>query len=182
MVLLQAERHVVASGAPVAVELRPLSKGDRASRVSAVSVHAETEMLPVSHRRELTELAARRQQCHIGIREAERRERAQLFAELERELRTAGQDGIDDCCGNEVFRPEQTFRLSGEGLGERLHALRHDRQARSRAMTTEPLQERRTGTERTVEVERRDRAAGAFPEPVRPCDEDDRPVIALDEP
>ena len=54
VVLLQAERHVVASGAPVAVELRPLTKGDRASRVSAVSVHAETEMLPVSHPREIT--------------------------------------------------------------------------------------------------------------------------------
>src|SRR2546427_7663475 len=50
VVLLQAERHVIAGGAPVAVELRPLTKGDRASRVSAVSVHAETEMLPLSHR------------------------------------------------------------------------------------------------------------------------------------
>jgi len=48
-------------------------------------------------------------------------------------------------------------------------------------MTAEPFEKRRAGAERAVKIERRDRPAGALPEAVPPCDEDDRPVIALDE-
>ena len=64
---------------------------------------------------------------------------------------------------------------------KRLDTLRRDRQARRRAMTAEPFEKRRAGAERAVKIERRDRPAGAFPEAVPSRNEDDRPVIALDE-
>src|SRR5436190_6062758 len=61
MVLLQAERDVVAPVSPVAVELRSLTERNRATRIAAVAVHPEPKMLPVSDRRELSELAAGRE-------------------------------------------------------------------------------------------------------------------------
>ena len=181
VVLLQAERHVVTSRAPVAVELGALSEGDRAARVAAVAMHAEAQMLPVTDGRELTELAARREQRDVGIGQPERRESAQLFAELERELRAARQHRVDDGRGDEVFRSEQPFGLSRESLGERLDPIRRDREAGRRAMTAEPLEEGRARTERAVQVERRNRASRALPEPFAAGDQDDRPVVALDE-
>src|SRR2546422_330066 len=44
--------------------------------------------------------------------------------------------------------------------------------------TAERPEERRAGTECTIKGERRDRASGAFPEAVRPGDENHRAVIA----
>src|SRR5436190_5679001 len=179
VVLLQAEGDVVPSFTPVAVELRPLAEGNRTPRVASVPLHPEAQVLAVADRRQLTELTARCQQRDVGICKAERRQRAQLLAELERELRAARKDGVDDRRRDKILRAEQAFRLGRERVGERFDAVRLDRQARRRAMAAEPLEERRASAEGAVEVERRDRAPGAFPEAVLPGDEDDRAVIAL---
>ena len=61
VVLLQAERDVVTAHAPEAVELRALAECDRTARVASVALHAEAQMLPVPDRRELPELAPRRE-------------------------------------------------------------------------------------------------------------------------
>ena len=85
VVLVQAERDVVPSVTAVAVELRSLTERNRPTRIAAVALHAEPKMLPVSHRRQLPELAAGREQGDVGIGETERREpQAQaIFDELE---------------------------------------------------------------------------------------------------
>ena len=153
VVFLQTECDVVTSRASVAVELGPLAEGDRASRIPAVSVHAEAEMLSVADRGQLTELAARSEQRDVGISQTERRESAQFFAELQRELRTTREYGVDDGRRDEIFWSKQPFRLSRESVGELLHPVRRDRKARGRAMTTEPFEERRARTERAVKVE-----------------------------
>src|SRR5712691_6401878 len=153
VVLLQAEGDVVMSRTSVAVELGSLAESDRAARIAAVPVYAEAEMLAVADRGQLAELAARSEQRDVGIGQTERRKSAQLFTELERELRTARQHGVDDGRRDEVFRSEQPFRSSRESLGERLDALGRDRKARGRTMTTKPLEESRARTERAVEVE-----------------------------
>src|SRR5206468_3260316 len=96
VILLQAERNVITSLAPVAVELGSLPKRDRAAGIAAVQLYTETEMLAVADRCKLAELAAGRQQGHVGVGQTERRQRAQLFAELERELRPARKNCVDD--------------------------------------------------------------------------------------
>ena len=48
-------------------------------------------------------------------------------------------------------------------------------------MAAPALEEAGAPGEGCVQVERRDRATGAFPQPVAAGDEDDRAVIALDE-
>src|SRR6266576_2043686 len=164
VVLLKAEGNVVTALTPVAVELRPLPEGDRTSGVVSVALNAEAQMLPVADGSELAELAARRQQRDIGVGQPERRQRAQLFAELQRQLRAPRQDRVDDGCRDEVFRGQQTFGSSRERLGERLDPVGGNRQARGRPMSAEPPEAGRAGTKCTMEVERRDRASGAFPE------------------
>src|SRR5439155_11383669 len=151
---------VVASLAPVAVELGSLPERDRAARIAAVQLYTETEMLAVADRCKLAELAARRQQRHFGIGQAERRQRAQLFAELERELRPARKNCVDDGRPDEILRAQQAVRLSRERLGERLDPVRHDRQARRCAMTPEPFEECRGSAKRSGGIEGRDRASG----------------------
>ena len=96
-VLLRPERDVVATDPPVAVELRALPEGDRAAGVAAVAVHAEAQMLAFSDRDEIAELAAGRKQRHVRIAEPERGQPPQLLAEVERQLRTARQHGVDRC-------------------------------------------------------------------------------------
>ena len=81
--------------APVAVEPRADAERDRAAGVEAVAPDAEAQMLPLAHRRELAELAARREQRHLGIAEPERREPRELRAELERQPRAARHDRVD---------------------------------------------------------------------------------------
>src|SRR5436190_12000691 len=49
-VLLQPERDVVATHAPVAVELRALPEGDRAAGIAAVAMDAETQVLALADR------------------------------------------------------------------------------------------------------------------------------------
>src|SRR5262245_52967081 len=78
-VLLEPERDVVAPDSAEAVEPRPLSERDRATGIAPVALHAEAEMLPVSDRREVAELAPRREQRHVRVAEPERREPSQLL-------------------------------------------------------------------------------------------------------
>jgi len=138
-------------------------------------------VLAVADRRQFAELAAGCQQRDVGIRQTEGRQRTQFFAKLERELRVARQDGVDDRRRDEILRAQQAFGLSRERVPERLDAVRRDRQAGRRAMTAEPFEKRRARAKSAVKIERRDRPAGAFPEAVPSRNEDDRPVIALDE-
>src|ERR1700716_980139 len=118
VVLLKAEGDVIASLAPIAFEPGPLSKRDRAAGVASVTVDAEAKVLSVTDRGEIPELATRREQRDVRIGQPERRQGTQLLTEFERQLRTARQDGVDDRRREEVFRPQQTFRLRRERLGE----------------------------------------------------------------
>src|SRR3954469_6097473 len=181
-VLLQPERDVVSTHAAITVELRPVSERDRAAGIAAVALYAETEVLAVAPRRQLAELAARRQQRHVRIAEPERSEPAQLLAEVEREPRAAGQHGVDDRRRHEVVGHEQPFRLRSERVGERLHELRHDRQAGGGAVPAESLEELRAAAQRAVQVERRNRPARALPRTLAAREQDDGTVVALDEP
>ena len=72
--------------------------------------------------------------------------------------------------------------MGGERRRERLDALPRDREAGRGAVSAEPLEVRRAGTQPAVEIERRDGPAGALPVAVRAGDHHDRPVVALDEP
>src|SRR6476661_4836730 len=139
VVLLQAERHVVAAFPPEAVELRALAECDRASCIATVALHAKAQMLAFTDGRQLTKLAAGCEQRDVGVREPERRKLSQLFAELERELRTAREHGVDDGRGDEVFGVEQAFGLLRERLRERLDPFRCYREAGGRSMATEAL-------------------------------------------
>src|SRR5438067_7811180 len=103
LVLLEPKRDVVPPHAPQPVQLRPLAERDRAARIDPVTAYAEPQMLALPHRRKLRDLAGGREQRHLRIAEAERRETAQLTAEPERQLRTARQDGVDDGRRHEVF-------------------------------------------------------------------------------
>ena len=138
-------------------------------------------MLAFTDGRELTELAAGCEQRDVGIREPERRKLSQLLAELERELRAAREHCVDHGRGDEVFGVEQAFGLLRERLRELLDPFRCDREAGGRSMAAEALEEGRTGTEGAVQVERGDRAARPLPEPFAAGDQDDGPVVALDE-
>jgi len=74
VILLKAEGNVVTALTPVAVELGPLPERDRTSGVVSVTLNAEAQMLPVTDRGELAELAARRQQRDVqrtGDRDAD---------------------------------------------------------------------------------------------------------------
>src|SRR5262249_2710050 len=101
-VLVQAERDVVAPYSAEAVQLRPLPECNRAAGVAPVALHAEAEMLAVADRRQVAELAARREQRHVGIAEPERREQAQLLAEIQGELRAAREHRVDNGRRDEV--------------------------------------------------------------------------------
>src|SRR5205814_5008734 len=94
-VLFEAEGDVVGALAPEAVERRPLAERDRAAGVEAVLPDAEAQVLPLTHRRELGELAPGREQRHLRIAEAERREPRELSAEIERQLLPARENRVD---------------------------------------------------------------------------------------
>ena len=139
-------------------------------------------MLAVADRRELGDLASGREQRHLRVPEAERREAAQLAAQLERQLRAAGQDRVDDGRRHEIHLLDRTFCVRGERIGERLDRFRRDRQAGSCTMASETLEERRARCKTRMQVEGRNRTTGPLPQPVGAGDQDDGPVIALDEP
>ena len=182
VVLLQPERDVITAHATEAVELRALAECDRTTRVASVALHAEAQMLSVTDRCELAELATRRKQRDLGVREPEGRQLTKLLAEIERELRTARQHRIDDGRREQVVRREQAFCLRSEGVGEGLERDGVDREPGRCAMPAEALEVLRAGAEGAVQVEGRDRPARSFPETFAAGDQDDRPVVALDEP
>src|SRR5581483_11176523 len=76
-VLLEPERDVVAP-APEGVEAASLAEGDRTAGVDPLAADPEAEMLPFAHGRERRQAAARGEQGHRGVPEAERREPRQL--------------------------------------------------------------------------------------------------------
>src|SRR5439155_20284425 len=86
-VLLEPERHVVATLPAKTIEVAAHAEGDRRARVAAVLPHAKPEMLAVSNRSEVGELAAVDQQGHPGVAEAERREPGELGSKSEVQLR-----------------------------------------------------------------------------------------------
>src|SRR6266540_3922601 len=168
--------------APRTARLRRRRGGPRAAGIAAVAMHAEAQMLPVADGGEVAELAGRSEQRHGGIPEPERSEAAKLLAEIEREPRATRYDSIDDRCRQQVLLADESFSLRRERFAERLQLLGRDRQPCGCTMAAEALEVVCAGGKRAVEVEGRDRAAGSLPEPLRACDQDHGPVVALDEP
>src|SRR5262249_42946475 len=140
VVLLEAERDVVPSDTAQAVQLRSLPEGNRASGVEPVATNAKPQMLAVTDRCELRDLARRREQRHQRIAETERREPTQLAAQLERQLRAAGQYGIDDRSRQKILVAEKACRLCGERGRECIDAIRSNRQTGGGAMAAEALE------------------------------------------
>ena len=118
---------------------------------------------------------------HAGVADPERREAPELHAQVEIELR-ARHDRIDARHRPQVVLGEHRVGVRGERRREGLDALGRDRQTRRGAMAAEALEVRRARAEPAVQVERRDRAAGALPLAVGAGDQHDRPVVPLDEP
>src|SRR5689334_17860118 len=77
---------------------------------------------------------------------------------------------------------QQSLRLEPEGGGERVDELRETPPTCRPAMSAKSLAQMRAPAQRAVQVERRDRAPRPRPGPVTPGEQDDRPVVALDEP
>src|SRR5581483_6441948 len=98
---------VPADALPVDVESRSDAERDRAAGVGAVATHAEAQMLALADRGEVAELAAGREQGHLGIAEPERRQLRELRAQVEREPRPARHDPVDARRRQEVLFLEQ---------------------------------------------------------------------------
>src|SRR5581483_3312684 len=155
---------------------------DRAAGVAALATHAEAEEPALAHRAELAELAARNEQRHLRIAEAERREPIELVAELERQLRPALHDRVDVRHRQQVVVGEDARCVLGERCGEPWHVLGRDREPGGGPVAAPASEERGAGAERPVEVERGDRAARPLPVAVGARDEHDGAVKPLDEP
>src|SRR5262245_2733906 len=93
-------------------------EGNRAARVAAVCAHAELEVLSLADGGELRQLAARQEQRHVRVAEAERREPRELAAQLEREV-AAVDERVDRCRRPQVVLLEGRVADPGELLGER---------------------------------------------------------------
>src|SRR5205823_2361285 len=109
-------------------------------------------------------------------------ESRELVAQLEREPRAARHNGVDVRRRAQIVVDEDAGRMLGERGGEGGDVLLLDREPRRGTMAAPAPEERRARTERAVQVERRDRAAGALPVAVGAGDQDDGTVEALDEP
>ena len=184
VVLLQPERDVVAARlAGSGRAARPRPNAIALPGVAALVADAEAEVLALADGRELGELAVGREQGHVRVAEPERREPAQLGAEVERERDAARERRRRPAIvGTELVLGERERGLRGERVGERLDALGPDREAGRGAVPAEALEVARARAERAVQVERRDRSARALPELVAAGDQHDRTVEALDEP
>src|SRR5690242_13821662 len=86
-------------------------------------------MLAITDGGELGEAATGCEKRWRGVAEPERRELRELTAEIEGELGTACDHGVDRGHRLEVVFVECCGRLPGEGLRERLDVLLRDRQA-----------------------------------------------------
>src|SRR5258708_9364889 len=118
-VLLQPERDVPAADAAQTVDVRAHAERDRTAAVASVlDAHAEAQMLAVADRREVAQLAARREQHYAGIAEPERRQLPELFGELERQRDATRHDRIDDRDRPELFVGEDRIGMLREGTRE----------------------------------------------------------------
>ena len=114
---------------------------------------------------------ARDEERDVRVPEAEWCEPAQLLGERERQVLRRGH-GVDDRDRVEVALLEGRVGVGRERLRERWNRSRVDREPRRGAMPPETEQVLRAGGERTVQVEARDRPAGAPPPVLRAGDED----------
>src|SRR5207248_2059597 len=181
MVLLEPEGDVEPQFPPEAIELAAEPESDRAPRVARAVLDPEAEMLAVAERGDFAELAAGREQCDPGIAEPERSEARQLRAEVEGQLRPVD-EGIDHRHRKQLGLGQVSARVRGERRREHLDLRRLDREPGGRAMPSEANEMFRARGQAAMEVEAPGRAARAFPLALPAGDQDDRPVIVLDEP
>ena len=83
--------------------------------------------------------------------------------------------------GTQVVVRQRGVCVRGERSGENLNLLGADRQARRRTVAAKPLEVRGARRQACVQVERGDRAARSLPLLVGAGDQDNGPVVALDE-
>src|SRR5581483_478708 len=161
-VLLEAEGDVVVAHTAEAVELGAEPERDRRTGRPPRVADAEAQVLAVADRGQIGELAAGDEQGDAWVAETERREAAELRAELERERR-AGDDRVDDRHRPQIVLGEVLVRVGGERGRERVDVLGPDREPGGRAMAPEALEVLGAGGEPGVEVEGGDAAAAALP-------------------
>src|SRR3954447_20107521 len=137
-------------------------------------------MLALPHRAELGELTPDREQGHAGIPQPERRQALELRAQVECQLGAAN-DRVHTHDRREILLGEILRRAGGEGLGEGLDVLWEDGETGGRPVSTPAAEQAGAGPECAMQVENRNRAAGARPLLVAARDEHDGAVEALDE-
>jgi hypothetical protein len=137
-------------------------------------------VLPVTDGTQGGELAAGREERDAGISETERRESAELFAQVERELAPVD-DRVDDERRPQVVVRERRVRMVGERMRERVDAFRPKGEPCGCAMASPPDEMRSARPYGRVEIKRRDRSTRTHPLVVAARDEDDGAVEALDE-
>src|SRR5581483_7518547 len=137
---------------PPAVELRSETEGDRASCCAVLVSRAEAKVLPLPHGGHVAELAARDEERHARVAEAEGREPAQLVRELQR-ARTARDDGVDGERRTEVVVGQQRVGLVGERGRKRLDAVRLNRKPRRSLVPAVALELLGALAQRRVEIE-----------------------------
>ena len=138
-VLLQPEHDVVAALAAEAVELAAHAERDRRPGVAAALPHAEAQVLAVADRGEVGELAAVDEQEHAGIAEPERREPAELRAQVEGQL-LPGTTASTRVTGRRSSSASTGVGVRGERRGERLERSRRDRQPCGGTVAAEALE------------------------------------------
>ena len=110
--------------------------------VAAALPHAEAQVLAVADGDELGELAAVDEQRHAGIAEPERRQTAELRAQIEMQL-APGTIASTRVTRPQVVLGQHRVGVRGERSRERLDALGRDRQPGGGAMAAEALEVRR---------------------------------------
>jgi hypothetical protein len=138
-------------------------------------------VLALADRSGLADLARAEQEHDAGIAEAEGREPPQLGAEVEAEF-APRHDRVDRDRRRELVVVDRPVGVRRERVGERLDVAGQDREPRRGTVPAVALQVLGAGAEPAVQVEGRDRAAGALPRRVGARDQDDGAVVALDEP
>jgi hypothetical protein len=158
MVRLEPEDHVVPALAAIAIQLPSDAEGDRTARVVPALVDAKAQVLPLPHGAELSQLAGRQEQGHARVAEAERRQPAELFTQIERQL-GPGNDRVHPGDRLQVFVGQMLVGVRSERIGERLDALRLDREAGGSPVPPEALEVACARREAPMQIESRCRAA-----------------------
>ena len=162
----------------------PARTRSRCRRRAPSRSDAEAEVLAVADRRELGEPQPGASRVGAGLPSPNGASRAELRAEVEREIGCRARRRRRSTSRGSRSASSSTARgVSRERLGERVDVLRPRSRARRRRGGRPSA---RAGSEHAPSAawrsKRGDRAAGAFPVAVRARDEDDRAVVALDEP